>query len=62
MILLTIMIIALTLGISWAVTVGIVYLVCICFGLTFSLKVATGIWLILTLLAGFFKAKSNTKE
>lgn len=30
---------------SWAVTCGLVWLVCKCFSLVFSWKIATGIWI-----------------
>lgn len=36
--------------ISWGATCGIIWLICVCFGLDFSLLVATGIWLVLVLL------------
>lgn len=36
--------------ISWAITVGIIKLITMCFSIGFSLPVATGIWLILCLL------------
>ena len=35
---------------SWAVIVGIIKLITMCFSIGFSLPVATGIWLILYLL------------
>ncbi len=35
---------------SWAITVGVTYLICLCFSWQFSLLVATGIWLILCLV------------
>ena len=37
--------------ISWLMTCGIVKLITLCFGLTFSWPVATGIWLVLLLLS-----------
>ena len=42
---------------SWGVTVGIIKLITLCFGLEFSLLIATGIWLLLTLVGSFFKSK-----
>ena len=42
---------------SWGITVGIIYLITLCFGLEFSLLMATGIWLVLTLVGSFFKSK-----
>lgn len=49
---LLVMVIALIAGyaISWAVIVGVIKLITMCFSLEFSLPVATGIWLILCLL------------
>ena len=41
---------ALALGISWLATCGIIKLITLCFGLTFSWPIATGIWLCLFLL------------
>lgn len=43
---------------SWVVTSGVIWFICICFSLEFSLKIATGIWLILCLLQGIFGGKS----
>ena len=37
-------------GLSWAVVVGIIKLITICFDWTFSLAHATDIWLVLMLL------------
>ncbi len=50
-----------SLGISWLVTVGIIKLITICFGWPFSLLTATGIWLIMMLARGVFKSKSGNK-
>ena len=46
-------------GLSWIVTCGIVKLIALCFGLTFSWPIATGIWLVLCLLEFFFKRRSD---
>ena len=35
---------------SWLLTCGIIYLITLCFGWSFSLAIATGIWLILMLI------------
>lgn len=40
------------LAVSIGLTVGIVYLICLCFGWIFSLKIALGVWLI-SFLVGF---------
>lgn len=45
-----IIITALVYAISWAITVGLIKLICLCFCIEFSLKLATGIWLIMCLL------------
>ena len=46
---------ALGYAISWAITIGIIKLITICFGWTFSLLIASGIWLVLVILSEFFK-------
>ena len=38
------------LAVSIGLTIGIVYLICLCFGWAFSLKIALGVWLILFLV------------
>lgn len=40
---------------SYIITIGLIYLICLCFGLAFSWLIATGIWLVLVILAGVFK-------
>ena len=45
---------------SWAITSGIIYLICLCFHLNFSLKIATGVWLVLLLISGFFRQPKNS--
>ena len=37
-------------ALSWAVVMGLIYLTCLCFSWTFSLRIATGIWLIMILV------------
>lgn len=44
---------------SWIVTCGIIKLITICFGLAFTWKIASGIWLILILISGFIKGLNN---
>jgi hypothetical protein len=48
------LIIILIIGFSWLTTCGIIYLISLCFGFTFSWGIATGIWLIITLIKGAF--------
>lgn len=43
-------VLAIAMGVSWAGTVGIIYLITLCFSLNFNLLHATGIWLILLLV------------
>lgn len=43
-------IIALMAVLSWLITCGIIYLICMCFGLSFNILIATGVWLVLGLL------------
>lgn len=59
---LAILMCALLTAISWALTCGVLYLIMLCFGLVFSWKIATGIWLILFLLSQFFGKSSNSKK
>lgn len=41
--------------VSWAITCGIVKLICLCFGITFTWLIATGIWLLLIVLKNIFR-------
>lgn len=50
----TLLILALCYAISWAATVGIIYLITLCFALEFNLLIATGIWLVVCLLKAIF--------
>ena len=49
-----ILLLAVGYAISWIITCGIIKLITICFGLTFSWAIATGVWLILCLLKSGF--------
>ena len=40
---------------SWIITCGIVKLICLCFGITFTWLIATGIWLLLIVLKNIFR-------
>lgn len=48
-------------ALSWILTCGVIWLITLCFGLTFSWAIATGIWLILCLLGGGFKITYKEK-
>ena len=52
--LIAILLLVLCYEVSWLATCGIVKLITICFGLTFSWAIATGIWLILCRLKSVF--------
>lgn len=41
--------------VSWLITCGIVKLICLCFGLTFTWLIATRIWLLIILLKNIFR-------
>ena len=49
-----VMVIAAIFAISWIITCGIIYLIALCFNLTFSWAIATGIWLVMCLLRSIF--------
>lgn len=42
--------IAFALAFSWAVCISIMWLIALCFSVGFSLRIATGIWLVLGLI------------
>ena len=46
----------LLLALSWATTVGLIWLIYLCFEWSFDLLIATGIWLIMFLVSGCFKS------
>ena len=46
-------------GLSWLITCGIFKLITMSFGITFTWKIASGIWLILILISGFIKGLNN---
>lgn len=48
-------------ALSWALTCGVLYLAALCFSVTFDLKIATGVWLILMLLRLFFGSNRSKK-
>ena len=48
------LIVAVCYAISWIATCGIIKLITLCFGWTFSWAIATGIWLILCLIRLIF--------
>lgn len=61
-ILIFIILLIVTLGISYFCTAGIVWLICKCFSWAFSWKFATGIWLILLLVGTTVKSNVQIKK
>lgn len=49
-------------GISWISTCGVIKLITMCFGWTFSWGVATGIWLIMCLARTVFRSNTTVKK
>lgn len=52
----------LILGVSWIGTCGVIKLVTLCFGWTYSWGMATGIWLILLFLMPILKPRVTVKK
>lgn len=57
----SILIFVLLMGLSWIITCGLIKLITLCFGLTFSWAIATGIWLVMCLLNFGIKITVNKK-
>lgn len=58
-----VMLIVITLfALSWIITCGIIKLIALCFGWTFSWPIATGIWLVMILLRKVFVQSSSSKK
>jgi len=53
-VLLVLAIVVIAFGLSWIITCGIIKLITLCFGWTFSWGIATGIWFIMMLLKKVF--------
>ena len=51
-----------TIGLSWITTCGIIKLITMCFGWTFSWGIATGIWLIMCLARTIFGNTTTVKK
>jgi hypothetical protein len=54
-------VIALMYGASWCIVVGLIKLITMCFGIIFSLKAATGIWLAIVLIKLLFTKSEKSK-
>lgn len=57
-----ILIVLLLCGISWIATCGIIKLITLCFGWTFSWAWATGIWLLMCLARSVFRSNTTVKK
>lgn len=53
------LIIIMVCAVSWAITLGLVYLICLCFSWEFNWLIATGIWLATLLLKGAIGGGNN---
>lgn len=49
-------------ALSWICTCGVIKLITICFGWTFSWSVATGAWLVMCLARTVFKSNTMVKK
>ena len=49
-------------AVSWGCTVGLVWLLSLCFDFTFTLKLGTGVWLVVLLLCGIGKIVVKVRE
>ena len=49
-------------ALSWIVTCGLIKLITLCFGWTFSWGTATGVWLIMSLARSVFKSSTTVKK
>lgn len=47
---------------SWICTCGVIKLVTMCFGWTFSWRIATGIWLVMCLARTVFKSTTTVNK
>jgi hypothetical protein len=51
-----------SLGLSWIATCGVIKLITLCFGWTFSWAIATGVWLVMCLARTVFKSTTTVKK
>lgn len=49
-------------ALSWALTIGMIKLITLCFGWSFSMAIATGIWLIECLVFWVLKGLAPSKK
>lgn len=53
------LLLAVSYALSWGITIGLLYLITLYFNLTWSLPIATGIWLVIVVIKDIFH--SNPK-
>lgn len=61
-VILAVLVLAAAGGISWICTCGVIKLITMCFGWTFSWGTATGIWLIMMLARTVFEHTTTVKK
>lgn len=59
---LVVLILVATGTLSWICTCGVIKFVTMCFGWTFSWKIATGIWLVMCLARTVFKSTTTVNK
>ena len=52
-----ILVLLVSLGVSWALTCGLYYLVTLCFGLEFNWLIGTGVWILWWVVKSIFGRK-----
>lgn len=55
------LLLAIAYGLSWLITCGLVKLITMCFGWTFSWAIGTGVWLIMCLVKSVFNNTAGKK-
>ena len=55
----TTLVLLIVLGLDFLLFAGLVYLICFCFSIAFTWKLALGIWLVVEVLKLCFKSTSN---
>ena len=53
------LVVVLSLVVSWCATAFMFWLITLCFDWTFKWSIATGIWLVLMVLSSWFKARKE---
>lgn len=59
---LVLLVLAICYAISWAITCGLIYLITLCFGWTYSWSIATSIWLIICIAKSIFSHNTTIKK